>query len=328
MSVSLSVSAHSTRSFAAAGPAIQVLKRTAQTMAFPSSPGESAAAPRVNRPYFDQAGQLRWADNLVHAEATGACDTQPPQRNANGYPIYPRQTKLFAPRVDERVCNREGAPTEIALIGVNGNGKKSWERPTDFRSGTHRLDQRLIGASAEGLVLSSLEVWSSQTGETIMPAATRAIPLESRAVPLHAYTGAALYHPVRKTAYVYAANVTLTARQGGLYEINPSNETKSLIHPVVTTLLGGFDRIEEMALAPHARYLALAQRLSWRGPTDVSFAILDLSTNRLLFHERFCHRTQEICAEPHVVVGSNRAIGFSYANLNRREHHLLLYELK
>lgn len=164
------------------------------------------------------------------------------------------------------MCRREGTPTEIALIAIDSDGKKSWERQTAFQSGTHRIDQRLIGASTDGLVLSSLEVWSPKTGETIMPAATRAILSESRAVPLHTYWGAALYHPVRKTFYVIEANVTLTARQGGLYEINPSNGTKTLVH-VVTTLLGGFDRIEAIALTPDGRYFALAQRLEWRGPT-------------------------------------------------------------
>lgn len=296
-------------------------------MSFPGSPGEEVA-PRVNRPFFDSAGQLRWADYLVHVEATGSCDTQPPQQNTNGYPIYPRQTKLLAPRVDERLCSREGTPTEIALIGFAGDGKKLWERQTVFRSGTHQIDQRLIGASADGLVLRSLEVWSPRTGETIIPAATRAIPAESRAVPLYAYTGAALHHPGRRTVYVFEANVTLTTRQGGLYEINPSNGTKTLVHPVVTTLLRGFDLIEAMAVATDGRYLALAQRLSYRGPTDVSFAILDLSTNRLVFHEPFCQRTQETCAEPQVVVGPKGTLGFSYANMNRRERQLLLYELK
>lgn len=235
---------------------------------------------------------------------------------------------VFLECYNGRLCSGEGTPTEIALIGIDSDGRKSWERQTAFQSGTHRIDQRLIGASTDGLVLSSLEVWSPKTGETIIPAATRAILSESRAVPLHTYWGAALYHPVRKRFYVFEANVTLTARQGGLFEINPSNGTKTLVHRVVTTLLGGFDRIEAIALRPDGRFLALAQRLSWRGPTDVSFAILDLSTNRLVFHERFCHHTNDICADPHVVIGTMGAIGFSYANMNRREHQLLLYELK
>jgi len=316
-----------TESFAATTKSIQLLKHTTQNIPFPGSPTD-VAAPRVNRPYFDHAGKLQWADTLLHTEATGACDTQPPQQNSNGYPIYPRQTKLLAPRVDERLCSREGAATEIALIGIDNDGNKSWERHTAFQSGSHRIDQRLIGASAEGLVLSSLDVWSPKTGETIVPAVTRAIPSESRTVPLHTYWGAALYHPARKTFYVFDANVTLTARQGGLYEINPSNGAKTLVHRVVTTLLGGYDRIEEMALTPDRRYLILAQRLSWRGPTDVSLALLNLSTNRLVFHERYCQRTNDICTDPQVTVGAKGTLAFSYANMNRREHQLILYELK
>lgn len=296
-------------------------------MPFPGSSNDNPA-PRVNRPYFDQTGQLHWTDSPVHSEATGACDTQPPQLNPNGYPIYPRQTKFFAPRVDERLCSRAGGTTEITLIGIDSNGKKSWQRQTVFQSGAHPIDQRLIGASADGLVLSSLEVWSPNSGKTILPPATRPIPTESRTVPLHTSWGAALYHPVRQTFYLFEANVTLTTRQGGLYELNPANGAKTLIHRVVTTLLGGFDRVEEMALTPDRRHLALAQQLSARGPTHVSLLILDLSSNRPVFFERFCQASNETCADPHVVVGPKGAIGFSYANHNRREHQLIQYELK
>lgn len=304
---------------------IQIHKRGEQTFAFPGS-SERDAAPRVNRPYFDRAGQLRWADALVHEQATGSCDTHPLQENPNGYQIYPRRTVLLSPRVDVRLCSRKGASSETTVIGLTDDGHKVWERETVFRSGVHRLDQYLIGSSREGLVLSSLEVWSPDTGQTIVPASTRSITPESREVPLYAYTGAALYHPARHTVFVYDADVTLTKKRGGLVEINPSTGATTLVHPVVTTLFRGFDRIEEMALMPGGRYLCLAQRLSWRGPTDVSFTILDLATKRLLFHERFCQDSHDTCADPHVVIGPSGAIGFSYSNLNRREHHLLLYQ--
>ena len=305
---------------------IQVLKRSTQTMPFPGSSNDNPA-PRVNRPYFDHVSQLRWANSPVHSEATGACDTQPPQRNANGQPIYPRQTKFFAPRVDERLCSRADGTTEITLIGIDSNGKKSWQRQTVFQSGAHPIDQRLIGASGDGLVLSALEVWSPDSGKTILPPATRPIPTESRTVPLHTSWGAALYHPVRQTFYLFEANVTLTTRQGGLYELNPANGAKTLLHRVVTTLLGGFDRVEEMALTPDRRHLALAQQLSARGPTNVSLLILDLSTYRPVFFERFCQPSNDTCTDPHVVVGPKGAIGFSYASQNRREHQLIRYEL-
>ncbi len=101
-----------------------------------------------------------------------------------------------------------------------------------------------------------------------------------------------------------------------------------MVHRAVTTLLGEFDRIEAIALTPDGRYLALAQRLEWRGPTDVSFAIFDLSTNRLVFHERLCNRTNDTFADPHAVIGTKGATGFSYANMNRCEYQLLSYELK
>ena len=314
-------------STAGAARAIEIQKRGEQTIAFPGT-SERDSAPRVNRPYFNRDGELTWADALVHEQETGSCDTHPLQENPNGYPIYPRRTVLFSPRVDVRLCRMKGASSENTVIGLTENGHMVWERESVFRSGIKRLDQYLIGSSKEGLVLSSLEVWSPETGETIMPASTRSITSESREVPLYTYTGAALYHPTRGTIFVYDAEVTLTSSRGGLYEIKPSTGSKTLIHPVAPTLLRGFDRIEEMALIPGGRYLCLAQRLSWRGPTDVSVTILDLSTKRLVFHERFCHGTQDTCADPHVVVGPSGAIGFSYSNMNRREHSLVLYEMK
>lgn len=81
--LTLGASVDSKQSFAASANSIQLLKRTAQTIAFPGSPVESTV-PRVNRPFFDQTGQLRWANTLVHTEANGACDTQPSQQNTNG----------------------------------------------------------------------------------------------------------------------------------------------------------------------------------------------------------------------------------------------------
>jgi len=314
------------RAPAAAAPPLSVRERSEQIFAFPD-PADAPSAPRVDRPYFDAAGRLRWADVPIHARATGACDTAPPQRNANGYPLHPRRTRLLSPRVDERSCSREGAPAQISLLGLDDAGAVRWERDTAFASGAHRIGQWPIGASPEGLVLGSLEVWSPQTGETILPAATRAIPSESRAAPRYTFTGAALYHPIRRTLFVFDAEVALTSSRGGVFEIDPATGAKTLRHPVATTWLRGFDRVEEMVLSADGRLLCLAQRVAWRGPTDVSLAILDLASERLLFLERFCDDSGDTCAEPHVVVGPGGAIGFSYADLNRREHHLLRYAI-
>ncbi|HEX9667937.1 MAG TPA: hypothetical protein VGC93_00515, partial [Thermoanaerobaculia bacterium] len=262
----------------------------------------------------------------VHRQATGACDTQPPQRGPGGFPLHPRRVRMLAPRVDERRCARAGgAPgTDLALVGFAA-GRPVWQRPLAFASGPWRLDRQLIGAAREGLVLSDLEVWSPASGKTIVPARTHAVAGESRRVPDHEVHGAALYHPRRRAVYLFAADVTLLRRDGGVFRLDLASGERTLVVPVATTLLGGFDRVEEMALAGGGRYLLLAQRLETRGPGAASLAVVDLESGERVFVAR--HGEGHVCADPRLVAGAGRDFGFAYRDGTERRWVVVHYRL-
>lgn len=287
---------------------------------------DPAAAPRVDLPYFDSSGRLRWNDSPIHQQATGACDTVAPQRLAAGQALYPRQTRMLGPRVDERRCPRPGgAGTEAVLMGLDPGGQVSWQRPLVFRSGKRQIDQWLIGATPDGLVLSSLEVWSPLTGETVVPAPTHPVEPEGRPVPDHELTGTAIYHPGRREILAFTADVTLTRRRGGLYRIDQASGERELLHPVTATLAGSYERVEAMALDPAGRLLLLARRSSVRGASSVSFAVFDLDSRRYLFQER--HGTGHTCSEPRTLVGPNGQVVFSYRDANDRQFVVVRYRL-
>lgn len=272
----------------------------------PPEPG-----PRVDRVSFDAAGRLRFDGEPLSPEQ-GGCT---------------RAVRMLAPRVDERSCPRgAGGPgTDISLQGVGRGGKIAWQRPLAFPSGARRLDRRLIGAGPGGLVLSDLEVWSPRTGKTLVAARTHPVGPEGRPVPDLQFVGSALYDARRKAFYVFEAEVTLVRRAGGLYRVDPSTAGKELIHPVSATLLGGYDRIEEMALGAGGRYLLLAQKLAVRGPGSVSLAVFDLERREVVFLER--HGEGRSCADPQVVAGPGGEVGFAYRDLGSGQLVLVHYRL-
>ena len=311
---------------AARDPEVRELGRV--EIGFADPPGQ-LTPPRVNRPYFDAQNRLRWDDAPIHGQATGSCDTVPSQTNANGFPIFPRMTRMLAPRVDERRCpvtRPDGrVTTEITLIGLDAAGRVTWQRTLGFQSGAHLIDQQLVGATRDGLVLSSLEVWSPETGETLLPAPARPVGPEARPVPRFQVMGSALYLPARREFLVFEADVTLTRRQGGLYRVRPDAETRELTLPVTATISGAHDRVESMATLEDGRHAVLAQRRAFRGPSSVSVAVLNPVARRLVF--RADHGKACVCADPVVVVGRDGHVGFSYRDDSARRHVLVHYRI-
>lgn len=306
-------------SVGAAGPPV----RRASEQRHPFSESD---APRLDLVSFDDGGEPRWIDSAVHQLATGACDTKPPQRSANGSLLYPRRTRMLDPRVDERRCPRAGgAGTDTSLLGFDGSGTLTWQRALTFVSGERELDQWLLGATPEGLVLSSLEVWSPASGATLVPARTHPVGPESRPVPDHQLTGAAIYHPARGEILFFTAEVSLLRREGGLYRFDPRTGAQELLHPVAAGLLGTHENVEAMALAPGGRLLLLARRSTVRDASPVSFAVFDLELKRYVFEQR--HGTGHACSEPRVTVGPKGKVAFSYRDENDRQHVVVSYKL-
>ena len=287
-------------------------------------PGPPAATPRVDRPCFDADGRLRWDDTVVHVQPTGGCDTVPPQRGPGGTLLRPRRNRLQSPRVDERRCPRAGGPaTDGTLVGIDVMGAATWQRPLTFASDAHAVEQWLIGASPDGLVLSSLEVWSPATGETLVPARTQPVGAESRPVPTHRFQAAAVYDPRRRQVYVFDADVTLLRRAGGLQRFDPASGSLEMLQEVSGGWAGTYDRVEAMAV--DGRHLFLARQRSTRGASFVSLAVFDLEARRVVFEAR--HGEGHFCSDPQVVVGP-AGIGFAYRDQSDAAHVLVHYRME
>ena len=271
--------------------------------------------PRVDLPYFDADHRLRWNDAALPAQATRGCAAR---------------AWMLNPRVDEQRCPGNDGRTamERTLAGLDAGGRVAWQRALAFESGRHRFDLHVIGATPEGVVLSTLEVWSPRTGETLVPARTRPIESEARAVPVYQFAYSGHYDVQRGQFYVFSADVTLTKREGGLWRVRPASGSQDLILPVRTTsLLGTHDRVIGMALAPGGRHLLMAQEESARGPNSVSLAALDLDSGKVVFEERFCTRRDATCRDPRVLVAGNGDVGFAYTHLNSGYHALVRYRM-
>lgn len=277
-----------------------------------------AEAPRwrVDRLALDDQGRLHWDASALDVPAIPACEGPPARR------LEPpeRRVVMLDPRVDERRCPGDSAAW---LFGFDASGALAWKRPLVFVSGEHRIAQRLVGATPEGLVLSSLEVWSPATGKTLVPARTHR-PDSGRKVPDHHVTGAAIYDPVGNAILYFTADVTLVRRKGGLYRFDLATGAVDLLRPVSASWLGTHDNVEGMAIA--RRWLFLARRNTVRGVAPVSLAVFDLDRKRYIFEQRFSGGHDY--SEPRVVLGPDGVVAFSYRNANNREHVAVRFRMR
>lgn len=288
------------------------------------SVGEPAAL-RVDRVWFNELGEPFWNEAPLGPAGAEICDSAARAPAANVGRFVGRRTVMLGPRVDELRCLRsDGAGTESTLLGLDGSGAVAWRRPLTFVSGERRIELWLLGASPEGLVLSSFEVWSPANGATLVPARTHPVGPEGRPVPDHQATGAAIYHPTRGEIFFFTAEVSLVRREGGLFRFDPKTGTQELLRPVTAGWMGTHHQVEAMALAPGGRQLLLARRSTVRDASPVSFAAFDLDLKRYDFEER--HGTGHACSEPRVSVGPKGQIAFSYRDESRQEHVLVTYE--
>lgn len=191
-----------------------------------------------------------------------------------------------------------------------------------FQSGDVEIEQWLIGATPEALILSNLEVWSPWTGETVLPARTHAVG--GRVIPDFNFSTCGVYLSARREALVFEADVTLLRRQGGVYRIRLDTGHKELWLPVSTTLLGSYDRVESMASLDD-RFAVFGLRQEVRGPTPVGVAVHDLATRERVFNERLC--AGYTCADPQVVAGHDGHFALAYRDQKAQEHVLIHYRV-
>ncbi|HZF12162.1 MAG TPA: hypothetical protein VFE33_25525 [Thermoanaerobaculia bacterium] len=296
---------------------LPIVKLGEQRLAVPS---DSSPTTRIDRPYFDTSGRLLWNGSLTISGSP--C----PDKSKE----YLRATWLLSPRVDEVRC-QTGVPgiagaTTASLVGLDPAGIVSWQRSLGFASGTFTIDQGVIGASAGGLVLSDLTLISPKDGTILLPPRTHPVGSERRPVPDFSFTPVALYLEDQSKFLLFSADVTLVRRIGGLFLLDAKTGTREQVLPLSTTLLGGYWRIEDMALSDDHRYVFLAQKLAIRGGGGVSFALLDLAHRQLVFEEHF--GKSNFCREPRLALGHDGNVGFSYLDQTAGQRVLVHYRMK
>jgi len=301
------------------------LRLSEQRLPFPDPP-EALPEPRVDQAYFDADNRPRWYGERLDARAVKGCAAPTPADTAGSRAW--RRARLARPRVDEQLCPdlRHPGRSRKALVGLDAQGRVAWERPLSFRSGPADIEQWLVGATSEALVLSNLEVWSPATGETLVPARTHASGPDGRPVPDHHFSTSALYLPSRREFLVFEADVTLLRREGGLYRIGANDGRKELWLPITTTLIGTYDRVESMALSSDGRFALLGLRQEVRGPASVAVAVLDLTSGQRVFEERF--GSGRTCSDTHVVAGRDGHFAFSYSDASARELVLMHFQVR
>lgn len=272
--------------------------------------------PRVERAYFE-GGLPRWDSRSLSGAGIDACGGSDAERQ-------PR-ARLARPLVVERRCPdpRQPGRARRSLVGFDAQTRPVWERPLVFRSNEVEIEQWLIGATPRALVLSSLEVWSPASGETLEPAPVH--QAAGRPVPDHHFSTSALYLPATREWLAFEAEVTLVRRTGGIHRVDRA-AGRRLWSPVSATLLGTYDRVEAMAPGADGRFALLALRQETRGPSSVAVAVLDARTGERLFEER--HGSGRTCSEPDVVPGDGGHFAFSYRDDAAAENVLVHYRVR
>jgi hypothetical protein len=250
--------------------------------------------PRVNLPYFTAEEILLWDGAPVHISATGDCDTRPLPRK-NNLPVYPRTAWLASPRVDSRAC-WVGNSSHESLIGLDKTGHVRWARSLPC---INTLPTTLIGANRDGLVLSNLEVWSSSTGEIILPPS-----------PTSRSSNSGLYRPHHRDIILFDTESTLYSSQGGLWRFDPASRHTELLQQAERRWGFGKVLVEDIAQDPGENYLYLAKRLEMRGPGWVAFEVFDPIRRITLFKQK--HGRGKLCSNVRVTAGPNGHVAFSF----------------
>lgn len=279
-------------------------------------PEEKGVAIRINRPFFDANGRLAFNASPVPGPGQSFC--------AEGTTFSRRVTHLLSPRVDEVECTAAGGRRAM-LLGIDGAGRTVWRRPLGFRSGEFNFDEIVAGASREGIVLNNLTVLSPATGEVLFHPPTHPVGAEKRPVPDHDLAEATAYLPDRRAFATFQAEVSLFERSGGVDLLDPGTGRREPLLPVVTTLLGGYWRVEAMALDSSRRYLLLGNRFSFRGPGGVSLVVFDLAARRKVYEERFIE--DHYGGELAFCVDAGGNVGFSFLDETEARRVLVHYRI-
>jgi hypothetical protein len=239
------------------------------------------------------------------------------------YELCPKPVVLRAvlarPRVDIWRCGNGSA----FLAGGSETAAHRWIRELVYPSGQYRIAQRVLGANTVGLVLSTLDIWSADTGKTRIEAPVNYFPAEQRAVPKFSFVYAGAYHALTGDYFVYDPRGVRFDEKGGVYRVHATKNTWERLMPVASKLLAQVD-VLDIQIDASGHYLLLGEDWQYRGHNWVRFAVFDLDKRRRVFEER--HGEGTFSSEPRIVVGADGHIAFSYRI--QRENVLVRYRIK
>lgn len=293
--------------FERSGPAPRL--ELAREVPLPPPTGQIAAA-RAFRPALDRQGELQLAVPPFATEA--ACRGAGPFGGT-------RIVWLESPRVEEISCGPgpTGAPAAL-IVGLDAEGRPRWSRRLGFASGARLLDERLIGASRDGLVLSTLAVLSPDDGRELVAPRVRSVDREARLVPIESAEGPALYVPGPKIILHFAAGASVLGAEGGLWIFEPTTGRRELVQPVRKITTGAFWRVEDMRLAGDGRHLLVAEKLGQRGAGGVALAVLDLPTRRRV--QEYALGGDHFCSDPRLVEKAGGEVTLVYRDESAGAH--------
>lgn len=271
----------------------------------------AAAGSRVHRPYFDAQGELAWDASPATGPACGEGETE-----------RRRTTWLRTPRVDVVRCGGAG-PSAPLVVAYDPQGNPLWRRPLGFKTGPYTLDEGVIGASGDGVVLSNLTLLHPATGEVLLPPKTHPVGTEARPVPDHSLSPPALYLPDRKVFVHFSADVTLLHHEGGLFQLDLRSGAQTLLLPVAASGLGTAWRVEDLARSADGRFLYLATKHGVRGGGGVALSVLDLKSGDQVFSQRF--RDDHFCVDPRLALGPDGRVGLSFVDQTEGKVVLVTY---
>lgn len=258
----------------------------------------------IHLPYFDSRGEVRLEEAPVSQPPAGVCDKT----------AYVRAV-LARPRVDHWKC-ADGK-------GYLADPMGSWKRALEYVSGSRRLTLYVLGASAAGLVLSDLEVWSPATGETLRAAPVRELAGERRSVPRYSFSRTGAF-AARDAFFLHAAASEIKGG-AGVYRFIAATGDAQLLMPPRRDRFAPVE-VAEIQLDETGRYLLLGELSLFRGPNWTQFVVFDLVRRERVFEQR--HGEGSIVHEPRIVVGPAGRVAFAYRDGGKRETVLVEYRLR
>lgn len=224
-------------------------------------------AARIDAPFSLQDGHMRNPYQLQLGTALKPATFIP-------YPTQPTGCRGDAsstlrvlarePLVTVQDCVNQDTGKRTFWIGGRTNAGRTWSRALGMKSGDHFFQEYPIGATEDGVLTNRLVAYALDSGEPLLPMATRTIESEGREVPIYDVIGAGAMIPGTQEALVYIMDNG--QQDSGLHRINPLTGEDRKLMSVDRAWGGAHWKIEEMVPYDNATYMVWIERFTQRGP--------------------------------------------------------------